>query len=108
MRIGTGGPKRRANPGLGFGGGYYYESERTGRFSGASNQLFLGDIQLVDASVWYTIAAPELFGRDDGTIHFQLAAKNIFDEAYYLNGFNPLRIPLGTPRSVFGSVSFDF
>ena len=90
--------------GLGFGGGYYYESNRTGDF-GAFD---IGDINLVDASVWYTIGAPEVLGRDDGVIRLQVAAKNVFDDKHYLDGFDPQRISIGAPRTIVGSVSFDF
>ncbi|MEM0911802.1 MAG: TonB-dependent receptor [Pseudomonadota bacterium] len=91
--------------GLGFGGGYYYESDR---FGNTANTLELGGIDTLDASLWYTIAAPDFLAREDGTIRFQLAVKNILDEEFYLGGSNPLRIPLGAPRSYTASLSFDF
>ena len=90
--------------GLGFGGGYYYESDR---FGNSGNTFELGDISLVDASVWYTIPAAAL-GRPDGTIRFQLAVKNLLDEAYFVGTSSQMRIPLGTPRTVFASVSAEF
>ncbi|MEM0955659.1 MAG: TonB-dependent receptor, partial [Pseudomonadota bacterium] len=90
--------------GLGVGGGIYYEAER---FVDVAGLVELDDYMLVDLSTWYTIETPRIFG-DAGTIRFQVALKNIFDETYYGGGSGvALRIPLGVPRSVFGSVSFD-
>ncbi|GEM_PF-1356405 len=94
--------------GLGVGAGYYYESDRVmDAERNLSEQVNLGDISLVDLSAWYTMQSPAMIGTD-GTIRFQLAVKNLFDEEYYGAGFTVLRIPLGTPRTVTASVSFDF
>ena len=72
-----------------------------------SSQLNLGDISLVDLSVWYTLPTSSMFGKS-GNVRLQLAAKNVFDEEYYGAGFTVLRIPLGAPRTVIASLSFDF
>ena len=90
--------------GLGTGAGVFHQGNR---FGDNGNSFTLGSYTLVDASVWYTLPAP---GRisDDGTIRLQVAVKNIFDEEYFPAVGNNLRISLGTPRTVFGSVSFDF
>lgn len=94
--------------GLGLGAGYYYESDRVMDAEGnLSSQLNLGDISLVDLSVWYTVPTSSMFGKS-GNVRLQLAVKNVFDEEYYGAGFNVLRIPLGAPRTVTASVSFDF
>lgn len=90
--------------GLGFGGGYYYEPNR---FGNSGNTFELGDINLVDTSVWYTISTAAL-GRSDDTIRFQLAAKNVLDEAYFVGTSHQMRIPLAAPRTVFASVSAEF
>ena len=91
--------------GIGSGGGVYYESDR---FADNGNNIGIGDITLADASVRYTIAAPESVSSDD-TIRFQLAAKNVLDDEYYGGGSGGrLRMPLGTERTVFGSMSRDF
>lgn len=89
--------------GLGMGGGLFYESNR---FGNNANTFELGGITLVDASLWYTIAASRVFG-DDGTVRFQIAVKNIFDKEYFSGTSSPDRIPLGTPRTVYASISFD-
>ncbi|MEM1114367.1 MAG: TonB-dependent siderophore receptor [Pseudomonadota bacterium] len=90
--------------GVGVGGGVYYEAERP---LDALGLIAIDDYTLVDVSAWYTIQAPR-FLRRDGTVRFQLALKNIFDEEYYgVGSGTPLRIPIGTPRTVTGSVSFD-
>lgn len=94
--------------GLGLGAGYYYESDRVMDAEGnLSSQLNLGDISLVDLSLWYTLPTSSMFGKS-GNVRLQLAAKNVFDEEYYGAGFTVLRIPLGAPRTVIASVSFDF
>ncbi len=94
--------------GLGLGAGYYYESDRVMDAEGnLSQQVNLGDISLVDLSAWYTIKAPDSLSKD-GTIRFQAGVKNLFDDEYYGAGFTVLRIPLGSPRTAFASVSFDF
>lgn len=90
--------------GVGFGGGVFHENNR---FGNSANTFDLGDYTLVDGSLWYTITAPQSIA-DDGTIRFQLAVKNLFDEEYFQGTSNFTRIPLGIPRTVFGSVSFDF
>ncbi|MEM1222674.1 MAG: TonB-dependent receptor [Verrucomicrobiota bacterium] len=92
--------------GLGIGGGVYYEGDRRVG-SNAAGDVISEAYTLVDASIWYTIDAPE-FISNAGTIRFQVAAKNLFDETYYGGAGGTLRIPLGTPRTIFGSVSFDF
>ena len=94
--------------GLGIGAGYYYESDRVMDAEGnLSSQLNLGDVSLVDLSVWFTLPTSGIVGKS-GNVRLQLAAKNVFDEEYYGAGFTVLRIPLGAPRTVIASVSFDF
>ena len=90
--------------GFGVGAGVFYESNR---FGNAANNFELGSYTLFDASVWYTIPAPSVLS-DAGTIRFQLAGKNLLDEEYFVGTSSQNRIPLGTPRTVFASVSFDF
>ncbi|MCH6256341.1 TonB-dependent siderophore receptor [Puniceicoccaceae bacterium K14] len=94
--------------GLGMGGGVFHESDR---FNDAGNTITLDEYTLVDASIWYTIEAPQFLkaGNERGTIRFQLAFKNLFDERYYGGSSgNQLRIPLGTPRTTVGSISWEF
>ena len=90
--------------GLGIGGGVFHQSDR---FGNSANNFNLGSYTLADASLWYIFAAPAAIS-DGGTIRLQLALKNILDEEYFVGTGSPGRIPLGIPRTVFGSVSFDF
>lgn len=90
--------------GLGVGGGVFYQGDR---FGDAGNTYELGSYTLADLSVWYTIAAPRALA-EDGTIRFQLAAKNLFDEEYFPASGGNERINVGAPQSIFGSVSFEF
>jgi len=89
--------------GFGFGGGAFYSGDRYGD---NSNTYVLGSYTLVDFSLWYTALAPAF--TSGGTMRFQLSAKNIFDEEYYSASGGNERIAIGTPRTLLGSVSFDF
>jgi len=88
--------------GLGLGGGAFYSGDRYGD---DSNSYELGSYTLVDLSAWYTISVPA-FGPQS-TMRFQLSAKNLFDEEYFSASGGNERISIGTPRTVFASVSFD-
>ncbi|MEM8974489.1 MAG: TonB-dependent receptor [Pseudomonadota bacterium] len=90
--------------GLGFGAGLFHQGER---FGNNANTLLLQNYTLVDASLWYTIAAPSAI-NENGRIRFQLAAKNLFDELYFPAVGNQVRINVGPPQAFIGSVSFDF
>ena len=89
--------------GLGIGSGLFYIDDR---FGDNNQDLVLDSYTLVDASIWYTLAVGD--GDSGKTVRFQLSAKNITDEEYFSASGGDLRISIGTPRSVFGSVSFDF
>lgn len=90
--------------GLGGGAGIFYSGNRYGSIRG--NTWKLGSYILADASLWYTLATPQLLGRY-GTVRLQFAVKNIFDEEYYSASGGDLRVAIGTPRSYIGSISFD-
>lgn len=89
--------------GLGLGAGAFYVGDRYGD---DSNTYKLDAYTLVDISAWYTVNVAGLGAND--TLRFQLAVKNLLDEEYYSASGDDLRISIGTPRTVFGSVSFDF
>lgn len=89
--------------GLGLGAGAFYVDDRYGD---NNNTYKLDAYTVVDLSTWYTINVKNLGAND--TLRFQLALKNIFDEEYYSASGGDLRISIGAPRTVFGSISFDF
>ena len=89
--------------GLGLGAGAFYVGDRYGD---DTNTYKLDAYTVVDLSAWYTVNVHGLGAND--TLRFQLAVKNILDEEYYTASGGDLRISIGTPRTVFGSVSFDF
>ncbi|MEP1385127.1 MAG: TonB-dependent siderophore receptor [Paraglaciecola sp.] len=89
--------------GLGMGGGLFYVGDRYGD---DANTYKLDAYTVVDLSAWYTVNIPGLGASD--TLRFQLAVKNLLDEEYYSASGGDLRISIGTPRTVVGSVSFDF
>lgn len=89
--------------GVGLGAGAFYVGDRYGD---DKNTYKLNAYTVVDLSAWYTVNVKSLGAND--TLRFQLALKNILDEEYYSASGGDLRISIGTPRTVFGSVSFDF
>lgn len=89
--------------GLGGGIGAFYMSDRYGD---DANSWKLGSYQLLDASLWYTLPAP--FLRDGSQVRLQLAAKNLLDEEYYSASGGDLRVSIGTPRMIYGSVALTF
>ncbi|ABG39966.1 TonB-dependent siderophore receptor [Paraglaciecola sp. T6c] len=89
--------------GLGLGSGLFYVGDRYGN---DSNTYKLDGYTVVDLSAWYTVNIPGLGASD--RLRFQLALKNIFDEEYYSASGGDLRISIGTPRTAFASISFDF
>lgn len=95
--------QRGALEGVGAGAGAYYMGDRYGD---SGNTWRLGDYTLMDASLWYNVNASAL--RPDSTVRFQLAFKNFLGEEYYPASGGDLRISLGAPRTVVGSVSVTF
>jgi iron complex outermembrane receptor protein len=89
--------------GLGVGGGVFYTSDR---FGDDGNTYSLGAYTLVDLTAWYTLQAPGL--GEGQNIRVQVALKNLFDEDYFPASGGNERINIGTPRTVFGSISLDF
>ncbi|MDO6507111.1 TonB-dependent siderophore receptor [Colwellia sp. 4_MG-2023] len=89
--------------GLGLGAGAFYVGDRYGD---DNNSYKLDAYTVVDLSAWYTLNVKKLGAND--TLRFQLALKNVLDEEYYSASGGDLRISIGSPRTVFGSVSFDF
>ncbi|WP_020209165.1 TonB-dependent siderophore receptor [Gilvimarinus chinensis] len=89
--------------GVGTGIGAFYMGDRYGD---SANSWSLGSYTLLDASLWYNLSS-QMFGSDS-TIRFQLAAKNLTDEEYYPASGGDLRVSIGTPRSIVGSVSVTF
>lgn len=89
--------------GLGLGGGVFHIDERNGD---NGNTFNLDSYTLVDLSVWYTLRAP--FAGADNVLRLQLALKNAFDEEYFPATGGNERISIGTPRNLFGSISFEF
>lgn len=89
--------------GVGIGGGAFYSSDR---FGDDANSWRLGDYVLADMSLWYTLPV-RIAGRPGG-LRLQLAVKNLTDEAYFPASGGDLRVNIGTPRTVFGSISAAF
>ncbi|PEQ10459.1 TonB-dependent siderophore receptor [Novosphingobium sp. PC22D] len=89
--------------GLGAGAGAFYMADRYGD---DANSWTLGDYMLVDGSVWYNLPLG-LFERSNN-VRLQLSVKNILDEEYYPASGGDLRVSIGAPRTVFGSVAVTF
>ena len=88
--------------GFGSGIGAFYMGDRYGD---DANTWELGSYTTVDVSVWYTLSS---LGKNGGNIRFQLSAKNILDKTYYSASGGDLRVSIGTPRSIYASVSATF
>ncbi|MCH1918826.1 TonB-dependent siderophore receptor [Shewanella sp. A3A] len=86
--------------GVGAGIGAFYMGDR---FGDDINSWNLGSYTTVDLSLWYTL--PTVY---DGNIRLQLSAKNLFDEEYYSASGGDLRVSIGSPRSLFASISATF
>ena len=89
--------------GLGFGGGVFHSGDRYGD---SSNTWKLGSYSLVDASAWYSLAAPSLLDGA-GRVRLQFAVKNLLNEDYYAASGGDLRVSLGAPRTYTASISID-
>ncbi|MBU2978528.1 TonB-dependent siderophore receptor [Alteromonas sp. C1M14] len=89
--------------GVGVGAGAFYVGDRYGD---DNNTYKLDAYTLVDLSAWYTLNVNGLGANN--SLRLQLALKNVLDEEYYSASGGDLRISIGAPRTVFGSVSFDF
>lgn len=89
--------------GLGIGGGVFYTDDR---FGDDENTFSLDSYTLVDLSAWYTLQVPG--GSGDRAVRLQVALKNLTDEEYFSASGGDDRISIGAPRTILGSVSFDF
>ncbi|MGE4322958.1 MAG: TonB-dependent receptor [Sphingobium sp.] len=81
--------------GFGAGAGVFYTGKRQGNLD---NDFQLPAYTRVDASLSWKMER----------VRFDVALKNLLDERYYLNAWRRDRIMPGSPRSVVGSVSFDW
>ncbi|MDZ7783760.1 MAG: TonB-dependent siderophore receptor [Halioglobus sp.] len=88
--------------GLGGGVGAFYMGDRYGD---DANTWKLGDYTLVDASLWYHLRT-DLFRRET-QLRFQLAVKNLTDKEYFPASGGDLRIGIGAPRAVIGSIALS-
>ncbi|MEM7099871.1 MAG: TonB-dependent receptor [Pseudomonadota bacterium] len=92
----TGGPLN----GLGFGGGVTRVGER---FESSLNRLELDGYTLVDLTAFYYLPLP-----NETQIRFQVGVKNLTDEEYFTPNNGTLSLGIGQPRTVYGSIGFEF
>ena len=88
--------------GLGGGVGIFHMGDRYGD---DADTWKLGDYTLVDASLWYHLRT-DLLQRET-QLRFQLAVKNLTDEEYFPASGGDLRIGIGAPRAVIGSIALS-
>ncbi|ABI62393.1 Outer membrane siderophore receptor [Granulibacter bethesdensis CGDNIH1] len=83
--------------GLGVGAGVIYRSNRAATSNDGG--IILPSYVTLDALAYYKL-----------TQHVQLAvnATNLTDATYYANSLGALRIMPGSPRTVFGNITFNF
>ncbi|WP_129782242.1 TonB-dependent siderophore receptor [Peristeroidobacter soli] len=91
--------------GLGVGAGVFCSGDRYGN---NANTWSLGAYTLVNASLWYNLPLRRPSGAQLGQARLQLAVKNLFDEHYFPSSGGDLRVEVGRPRSVLGSVTLTF
>lgn len=89
--------------GLGAGAGVFHLADR---FGDNANSWKLGSYTLVDLSLWYTLPA-RVFGAPGG-VRLQVSVKNLLDTEYYPASGGDLRVSIGAPRTVLGSISATF
>ena len=89
--------------GLGGGLGVFYVADRYGD---DFNTWTMPGYTLVDATLWYTYPLDIL--EQITNLRFQLSLKNLFDATYYPSSGGDLRVSVGAPFRVLGSVSATF
>lgn len=91
--------------GLGMGAGLFCSGDRYGN---NANTWSLGAYTIVNASLWYNLPLRRPSGAQFGQARLQFAVKNLFDEHYFPSSGGDLRVEVGRPRSVLGSVTLTF
>ncbi|MBL8264965.1 TonB-dependent siderophore receptor, partial [Steroidobacter sp.] len=91
--------------GLGMGAGLFYSADRYGN---NANTWSLGAYTVVNASLWYNLPLRRASGRQLGQARLQLALKNLLDERYFPSSGGDLRVEVGRPRTILGSVTLTF
>ncbi|MEO0438310.1 MAG: TonB-dependent receptor [Pseudomonadota bacterium] len=92
----TDGPLR----GLGLGGGATYVGDR---FTSSRNIFELDSYTVVDLTAFYYLPVSQR-----SQLRFQLGIKNLTDEEYFTPNNGTLSLGVGQPRTVFGSVGYEF
>ena len=81
--------------GLGFGLGFFFESEKEGNLE---NTFTLPDYFRTDAAIFY----------EKGNFKAQLNFQNLFDVKYFESARDEFRVNPGAPFTVLGQVSLEF
>ncbi len=92
--------------GLGGGLGVFYTDER---FGDDPNEVPLDAYTLVDAAAWYYLPLQRLGMESDSQLRFGVNVRNLTDERYFpAGGGDAVRINVGAPRTVLGSIGIEF
>ncbi|MEM7277953.1 MAG: TonB-dependent receptor [Pseudomonadota bacterium] len=86
--------------GLGIGGGITHVGDR---FESSVNRLELQSYTLVDLTAFYYLPL-----ADRSQLRLQLGVKNLTDEEYYTPNNGTLSLGVGQPRTVYGSIAYEF
>ncbi|MEM6301023.1 MAG: TonB-dependent siderophore receptor [Pseudomonadota bacterium] len=86
--------------GLGLGGGATYVGDR---FTSSRNIFELESYTVVDLTAFYYLPVSQR-----SQLRFQLGVKNLMDEEYFTPNNGTLSLGVGQPRTIFGSVGYEF
>lgn len=86
--------------GLGLGGGFTYVGDR---FESSLNRLELDSYTLLDLTAFYYLPVGER-----SQLRFQIGVKNLTDEEYFTPNNGTLSLGIGPPRTLYGSIGYEF
>ncbi|MCH6258802.1 TonB-dependent receptor [Puniceicoccaceae bacterium K14] len=86
--------------GFGIGGGVTYLDSR---FINDNNTFELEHYTTVDFTAFYYLPI-----GNDSQVKLQAGVKNLGDEEYYTPNNGPVTLGVGTPRTAYGSISYEF
>ncbi|WP_297336124.1 TonB-dependent receptor [Algoriphagus sp.] len=84
--------------GLGVGLGYNYVSDRFGSIVSGDQPDIFPSYGIVDAALYYKL----------DKVQFQVNVNNLFNDIYWVGGYDVIRAFPGSPRSIMTTVSYTF
>ena len=87
--------------GLGYGGGIRHVGKR---FADANNTFELDSYTTVDLTAFYYLP----IGAKGAKLRFQAGLQNVGDEQYHIPNSNQRSLGVGQPRTIYGSIGYEF